>query len=264
MTAAIRSTPTPENYGTSIGEKTIARKISIEAEALWRYSAVPLTSVAGTNTITASVDSTVVAALTAYQKGQKYSIIPANTNSSTVTVNIDSVGAVALKDVDGAALVSGAFIAGRMHIIEHDGTNFRIIMPGREFLAATQAEQETGTSLILGVVPGRQHYHNSALKAWIRFNGTGTPAINAAYNCASITDRGTGKWTINFTTAFSSVNYAAGGVAQSTTSDDGNSILSSGAPAVLPTSSAFPVSHHTASTGAQDSAAIHAVFAGDQ
>lgn len=264
MTAAIRSTPTPENYGTSIGEKTIARKISIETEALWRYSVVPLTSVAGTNTVTADVDTAVVAALTAYQKGQKYSIIPANTNSSTVTLNINSVGAVALKDGDGAALVSGAFIAGRMHIIEHDGTNFRIIMPSREFLAATKAEQETGTSLVVGVTPGRQQDHASATKAWIRFNGTGTPAINAAYNCASITDRGVGKWSINFTTAFSSVNYGAAGIARSTTSDDGNSILSSGAPAVLPTVSAFPVSHHTASIGAEDSAGIHAIFTGAQ
>jgi hypothetical protein len=46
-------------------------------------------------------------------------------------------------------------------------------------------------------------------KAWVNFNGTGTVAIRASYNVSSITDNGTGDYTINFTNAFSDANYAA-------------------------------------------------------
>ena len=45
-------------------------------------------------------------------------------------------------------------------------------------------------------------------KAWVNFNGTGTVAIRASYNVSSITDNGTGLYTINFTTAMSDVNYS--------------------------------------------------------
>ncbi len=45
-------------------------------------------------------------------------------------------------------------------------------------------------------------------KAWINFDGTGTPAIRASFNVSSITDNGTGNYTVNFTTAMSDVNYA--------------------------------------------------------
>ena len=45
-------------------------------------------------------------------------------------------------------------------------------------------------------------------KAWINFNGTGTAAINDDFNISSITDNGTGDFTISFSNAFSNTNYA--------------------------------------------------------
>lgn len=45
-------------------------------------------------------------------------------------------------------------------------------------------------------------------KAWVNFNGTSTVAIRASYNVSSITDNGTGDYTVNFTTAMSDVNYS--------------------------------------------------------
>ena len=47
-----------------------------------------------------------------------------------------------------------------------------------------------------------------ACKAWVNFNGTGTVAIRAAYNVSSITDNGTGNYTVNFTTAMVDANYS--------------------------------------------------------
>ena len=44
-------------------------------------------------------------------------------------------------------------------------------------------------------------------KAWVNFNGMGTVAIRADFNVTSITDNGTGKYTVNFTTALADANY---------------------------------------------------------
>lgn len=44
-------------------------------------------------------------------------------------------------------------------------------------------------------------------RAWVNFNGTGTVAIRASGNVTSITDNGTGDYTINFTTAMPNTNY---------------------------------------------------------
>jgi uncharacterized protein (AIM24 family) len=45
-------------------------------------------------------------------------------------------------------------------------------------------------------------------RAWVNFNGTGTVAIRASGNVSSITDNGTGDYTVNFTTAMPDANYA--------------------------------------------------------
>jgi hypothetical protein len=49
---------------------------------------------------------------------------------------------------------------------------------------------------------------NYKCRAWVNFNGTGTVAIRAAGNVASITDNGTGNYTINFATAMSDADYS--------------------------------------------------------
>jgi hypothetical protein len=45
-------------------------------------------------------------------------------------------------------------------------------------------------------------------KAWVNFDGTGSVQIRAAYNVNSITDNGTGDYTVNFTNAFVDANYS--------------------------------------------------------
>jgi hypothetical protein len=45
-------------------------------------------------------------------------------------------------------------------------------------------------------------------RAWVNFNGTGTVAIRGSGNVSSITDNGTGIYTINFTTAMPDTNYS--------------------------------------------------------
>jgi len=44
-------------------------------------------------------------------------------------------------------------------------------------------------------------------KAWVNFNGTGTPAIRASGNVSSITDVSTGEYYANFSSAISDADY---------------------------------------------------------
>jgi hypothetical protein len=45
------------------------------------------------------------------------------------------------------------------------------------------------------------------VRAWVNFNGTGTVAIRDSGNVSSITDNGTGNYTVNFTNNMPDVNY---------------------------------------------------------
>lgn len=61
-------------------------------------------------------------------------------------------------------------------------------------------------------------------RAWVNFNGTGTVAIRASGNVSSITDNGTGDYTVNFNTAMTDTNYAQLGSTQRNTSANATSV----------------------------------------
>jgi len=75
-------------------------------------------------------------------------------------------------------------------------------------------------------------------RAWVNFNGTGTPAIREDGNVSSITDNGTGDYTVNFTTAMPDANYCFQGTASQTNTGRNGSIVSI-LESVPPTTTAF-------------------------
>jgi hypothetical protein len=77
---------------------------------------------------------------------------------------------------------------------------------------ATTATTATSLTTASGSAP------SYSARAWVNFDGTGTPAIRASGNVSSITDNGTGDYTVNFTNAMPDANYAyefSGGAAVS-------------------------------------------------
>ena len=54
------------------------------------------------------------------------------------------------------------------------------------------------------------------LKGWVNFNGTGTIAARDSLNLSSLTDNGTGEYTITYSSAFSAVDYAFTGTSGQT------------------------------------------------
>lgn len=70
-------------------------------------------------------------------------------------------------------------------------------LPDASITAAELSGAQSGSAPIYGA------------RAWVNFNGTGTVAIRASGNVSSITDNGTGDYTVNFTTAMPDANYSA-------------------------------------------------------
>lgn len=57
------------------------------------------------------------------------------------------------------------------------------------------------------------------IKAWVNFNGDGVVAIVDSLNVSSLTDNGTGDYTINFTTNMTDANYVTLGSAYDTSNN---------------------------------------------
>ena len=53
-----------------------------------------------------------------------------------------------------------------------------------------------------------------AARAWVNFDGTSTVTIRESGNVSSITDNGTGDYTVNFTNAMPDANYSVNGLGQ--------------------------------------------------
>lgn len=93
-----------------------------------------------------------------------------------------------------------------------------------------------------------------ACRAWVNFNGTGTIAIRASGNVSSITDGGTGFYTVNFTTAMPDANYSA--VVTGTSADTASSQSIGIAPATAPTSGAVKFLNESSGGTNQDAAYV--------
>jgi hypothetical protein len=63
-------------------------------------------------------------------------------------------------------------------------------------------------------------------RAWVNFNGTGTVAMRANGNVSSITDNGTGDYTVNFTTAMPDANYSFNGLCEQSGSTGNGNLMS--------------------------------------
>jgi hypothetical protein len=55
---------------------------------------------------------------------------------------------------------------------------------------------------------------NGSAKAWVNFNGTGTVAARDSLNFSSLTDEGTGDYTVTISNAMGNTDYSCGGSSQ--------------------------------------------------
>ena len=109
---------------------------------------------------------------------------------------------------DGASSTTERFrigSAGQLGIAGANyGTSGQVIVSG-----GTAAAPSWGSPASLSTASGSAPSYSA--RAWVCFNGTGTPSIKASGNVSSIGDRGTGAYTVNFTTNMPDANYAWSG-----------------------------------------------------
>jgi hypothetical protein len=128
----------------------------------------------GTNTYTISTGYNPYVGSATYAVGDIFTITFTNANSSgTVTINVDSEGAIALKDDEGNDLSVGALKAGGTYQFRYNGTNFRQVGGSGGGSGSTPTLQQvltagstlTGTNTISGDVINIEAVNGASYKA---------------------------------------------------------------------------------------------------
>lgn len=109
----------------------------------------------------------------------------------------------------------------------------------------------TGNPAQLSTVSGSAPSYSA--RAWVRFNGT-NGAISGSQNVSSVSDNGVGDFTVNFTTAMPSANYAAG-IFNSLFNSAQFHLITGSHPTVAPTASQFRIITRVHSAGTDQAAA---------
>lgn len=200
-----------ENAITTTGQALSSGDLNQIGKSMASYAAV-----SGFYTDSGAADAYVLTAIgsykspIAYTNGMSIRFKPGIVNTGgAVTVNVASLGVKTIKQSDGTTNpAAGDMAASRDIMLMYDGTVFRIFSPA-VVAAASQAQMETGTSTSVVTTPGRQQFHPGHPKFWGYITlSAGTPTLQTSFNVVSIVDQGVGQFTFNFTTNFSSVNYA--------------------------------------------------------
>lgn len=196
------------------------------------------------------------------------------TGTTTITsVTAKPAGFTAILQFDGALTftdgsnlkLNGNFTTAADSTIAliSDGTNWYEIarQPGATFASA--AEVLTGTEAAKSIAPSTMVSHQGVIKAWANFNGTGTPAYNDQFNfTGSITDNGTGDYTLTIDTDFGGVNYACAGSAQDAATEGLMVTLGSGGAGIAAGSLRLRLQQHDGV--AEDDSVINIICIGDR
>jgi len=123
--------------------------------------------------------------------------------TTTGTIVVTS-GSQTIEFADGSASTPSITNSG--------DTNTGIFFPAADTIAFAEGGAEAMRLTDTGLLQFNSGYGSVATaygcRTWVKFNGTGTVAINGSGNITSITDNGTGLYTLNFTTAMPDANYS--------------------------------------------------------
>ncbi len=114
--------------------------------------------------------------------------------------------------INGSTGISGTDGSAATPAVQGTDTNTGMYFPGADRIAFAEGGVQVGEFDASGNFLFNSGYGSVATaygcRAWVNFNGTGTVAIRGSANVSSITDNGTGDYTINLTTAMPDANYA--------------------------------------------------------
>jgi hypothetical protein len=143
------------------------------------------------------------------------------TTTNGVVIEPDNSGSLVLQTNSGTTALTidtsqrAAFVAGTAAapaITTTDDTNTGIFFSAADTIDFAEGGAACGQFDSSANFKFNSGYGSVATaygcRAWVNFNGTGTVAIRASGNVTSITDNGTGDYTVNFTTSMPDVNYS--------------------------------------------------------
>ena len=132
-----------------------------------------------------------------------------------MSINISGSGIVEANLADNAVTLAKMAHGTDGELITYDatgapanvavGTSGQVLTSGGVGVAPTfQTAAGANTSLSNLSSTGEQR----VCQAWVNFKGTGTVTIRDSHNVSSITDSGSGNYTMNFSTALPNANYS--------------------------------------------------------
>ena len=114
---------------------------------------------------------------------------------SSLTVSGSITGSIASSNISGTLFTLGSTAITR-------GSTHSTITVTNSRASNFQDSSGNNGSTPVQISQGRA-------KSWVNFNGSGTVAIRDSLNVSSITDNGSGDYTVNFSSAMSNSNYSA-------------------------------------------------------
>jgi len=160
QTAPVANLPMATYAHTGVGNATV-RTMYAAAGQVQDGTFQYLTSVAGTNTITA----TAPISMTALAAGQVFRFVAAATNTSGVTLNINSIGVKAITKNGTTALGAGDILINAIVEVIYDGTQFQLLNPVINSIPTGVITMWSGT---IATIPS----------GWLLCNGSsGTPDL---------------------------------------------------------------------------------------
>lgn len=120
------------NDRAGTGVRKVNQDINDNFEEL--YNGVSsLVTATGTDTYVIDYDND----YTEYTAGDKFFVKFTNGNTGPATLNINGVGAVAIKKNASESLVLGDIASGQISMVTYDGDNFQVISSGSENASTT-------------------------------------------------------------------------------------------------------------------------------
>lgn len=145
-----------------------------------------------------------------------------HTITGACTLNLNGIGAKAIKSPNGANLGSGAIVEGQpVHVVYKSGPDAWLMVSAPAHMLgyattsvagvvelATDGEMEAASSTDRAVTPGRQKFHPMHPKAGAKINVSGgTPVLGTSYGVSSVSDLGVGHYRVTLSPAMDNTAY---------------------------------------------------------
>lgn len=159
--------------------------------------------------------------------GSEVNYINIRNASSGLDPTISAAGDDANIDLAISPKGSGAVVISGLRYPTADGSANQVLTTNgfgtlsfstASISTASQAQMEAASASNVAVTPAVTQNHPGVAKGWVAFQMDGT--IVSSHNVDSITDNGTGDFTINWDTDFSSANYSVSGSLLMSSGDD--------------------------------------------